>query len=98
MSSLLQDQSDCLRCSLPFGEFGLETLSTRSGQRVVLGPAIVLRSCPLRSNEAAELQTVQCRVKRPLPNLKRLLRELLNALRDAPSVHRFQGQRLEDQQ
>src|SRR6185369_14991247 len=43
------------------------------------------------------LEADQCRIKRTLVHDQHILRNLLNALRDAPSVHGFQRQCFEDQ-
>ena len=50
---------------------------------------------PLGSDEALPLQPVERRIERPLPELEDLLRPLLDALGDAPAVHRLELQRLE---
>ena len=59
-----------------------------ASQRVELGPAIVLRIAPVRPDPPLVFKPVQRRVKRPLANLQHVFRNLLNALRDTPAMHR----------
>jgi len=60
-------------------------------------PSIVGRDSPVGSNEALPLEAVQRRVEGPLSELEDLFRPLLDALGDAPAVHRLELQRLEDE-
>src|SRR5260370_22436457 len=74
---------------LPVAEFG---------KRVILGLAVILRGLPGSRDPALIFQPVQRWVKRSLIDLEHVFGNLLDALRDAPAMHRLQFQRLEDQQ
>ncbi len=50
--------------------------AVRVSQPVVLGPAVVFRSAPLRRHQPLMLQAMQRRVERPLLHLEHILRNL----------------------
>ena len=64
---------------------------------VVLGLTVVLRRVPFRIDPALLLQAMERRVERPLVDPQDVARDLLDALRDAPAVHRLERQRLQDE-
>src|ERR1017187_4233848 len=92
MSGLLrlrgQHVTDGYRQALPFLPLGLQLLAPRGGQAVVLGLALVFAFAPLGGDPAAVLQPVQPRIERPLRDLQRVLRDLLDAQQDAVAVQR----------
>ena len=49
-------------------------------------------------NPALVLEPMERRIEGPLPDLQRVLRYLLNALRNAPSMHGLKGQCPQDEQ
>src|SRR5579872_4429863 len=97
MSALLQHQCYGLRSTLPFRELSLQTPAARGSERVVLGATIVFRRRPFRSDESIEFEAMQRGIQRSLAYLQCVLRNLLNALRDSPTMHGLKRQCLEDQ-
>ena len=66
-------------------------------QPVVLGLAVVLGRVPLGSIQPACFETMERGIERALIDLQHVSRDLLDALRDAPAVHRLERQRLQDE-
>src|ERR1700738_3925091 len=98
MSFLLQYQRDGLGGALPFREFRFEMLSASRRERVVLRAAVVFRGRPLRSDQLLQFEPMKRRIERSLSDLQCFFRQLLDALSDAPSMHRLQRQRFQDQE
>src|ERR1035437_8879496 len=68
-----QHQADGRRKPLPGFHFRPQLLPAGCGQRVELRPPVILRAAPIRPYPALVLQSVQRRVKRPLPDLQHIL-------------------------
>ena len=66
-------------------------------QAVVLGLAVVLRRVPFRIDPSLLLEAMECRIERPLIDAQDVLRDLLDAQRDSPAVHRLERQGLQDE-
>ena len=94
-SSALENQLDGVNGAVPIASLSCEALFAGARDDVVLRPAIVVGCAPLGGNPAALLEALEHRVERALVDVKRVARELLDALTDAPAVHRLQGQGLE---
>src|SRR4030095_7333057 len=67
-------------------------------QRVDLRAPPRVGLSPLRRNEPLLLETMECRVERALRDLQDILGDLLDALCDGPSMLRFRGKCLKDQE
>ena len=78
--------------------FALELQTTRTRQRVVLGPTPRGRLAPLGDNPALVLQAMQRRIECAGAHLEHLAGDLLDAKRDAPAVHRLERECLQDQE
>src|SRR5262245_48650764 len=70
------DSGDCRREPIPVCGFLLEMPATRAGQRVELGPPIVLGRFPFRGNPALVLELVERRIERALADLEDLSGDL----------------------
>jgi hypothetical protein len=66
-------------------------------QAVVLRLPVVVGGVPLGVDPPLLLEAVQRRVERPLVHAQHITRDLLDALRDAPPMHRLERERLQDQ-
>src|SRR5579864_230293 len=97
-STLLQDQCNSGRQTFPLTQFFLELFGACGSQFVELGTAIVVGDAPLGIDPASLLQSRQCGIQRSLAHLKSFLGNLLDALGNSPTMHRFERQRFEDQQ
>src|SRR6476661_4262870 len=95
---IAQHQPHRGREPLPLCRLGPERRAASLRQLVELRVPSRVGLAPLRRNEPLLLETVQCRIQRPLRDLENVLRHLLDALRDRPAVLRLDSQRLEDQQ
>src|SRR5213592_3376249 len=82
----------------PGAFFRLELLPAAPRQLVILGAPVVLRSPPFGLDPTSPLQSMQGGIERTLLDAQNVAGDLLNALRNAPAVLRFEGQGLEDQQ
>src|SRR5262245_11349968 len=69
-----------------------------SGQGVEAGAAIVLGRTPFGIDVAVEEQSLQGRIERALAHLEDILREELEPLRDAVSVHRLARENPQNQE
>ena len=67
-------------------------------KRVEAGAAIVLGRAPVRRDPALVLEAVERRIERALPDPQQVVRDLLDALRDRPAVHRLERDRPHDQE
>ena len=76
----------------------LELLPAGLGQRVEAGAPVGLGRAPLGGDPALMLQAVQRRIERALLHAQQFVRDLLDALRDRPAVHRLERDRPQDQQ
>src|SRR5437016_7625958 len=95
-SARLQHEPYRGREPLPIGLLLLQIFAPCRSQRIELRPAIVVRLTPLRPNPSALLEAMEGRIKRSLIHLEHFLRHLPDALRDAPAVHRFKSNSLQD--
>src|SRR5262245_43422005 len=86
----LEDPGDRVRQPLPVLGFVGQLPAAGPGQPVELRRAVVVRAAPLRVDPALLLQTVQRRVQRTLVHGQDARRDLLDALRDPPPVHRLE--------
>ena len=68
------------------------------GQPVELRAPVVVRVAPRRLDPALLLEPVERRVEGPLIDLEDILRHLLQALGDAPSMHVARRQRAENEE
>ena len=75
-----------------------ELLSSRPGELVDPGSAIVLRATPFRFDPAAAFQAVQRGIERALRDSEGRFGDLVQSLRNGPAVHGLEGQGLEDQE
>ena len=67
-------------------------------QRVVLGPAAGGGLAPLRDNPALVLEPMERWIECAGAHLEHIARDLLDAKRDAPAMHRLERECLQDQQ
>src|SRR5688572_1689453 len=81
----------------PFGRFGAELLSTGGGELVILRPPVVLGEPPLGLDEAFALEAVKGLVESGVFDGQDVVGALTDPARDAVAMHRFPGQRLENQ-
>jgi hypothetical protein len=65
--------------------------------RVVAGAPVIGRDAPLRLDEILALEAIEGGVKRALAELQHALGPLLDPLGNAPTMHRLELQRLEDE-
>ena len=79
-------------------DFALELASTRTRQRVVLGPTPGGCLAPFREDPALVLQAVKRWIKRARTHLEHVARDLLDPKRDAPAVHRLERECLQDEE
>src|SRR5687768_12102401 len=93
-----EDETDCADEAVPGGELLTQGASSGGGEPIILCAPAVLGNAPLRVDPAALLQPDQRRVDGALAYLQRILRELLDAVGESPSVHRRQRECLEDEQ
>ena len=66
-------------------------------QAVILRPPIVLRHLPFRSYPSLVLKAIERWIKRTLPDLQNVFRQLLDTLRHPPPMHWLKRERLKDQ-
>src|SRR5260370_18208328 len=78
--------------------FDLKLFAPGAAKLVVFGAPVVFRASPLRLDPASTLQTMKGWIQRALLNLQSSLRNLLQPLRNAPTVLRLKCQRFQDQQ
>src|SRR5215831_9304098 len=71
--AFLQHQSNGGGESFPFVQFFFQLITTSAGERVELGPAIVVRGAPFSADPAALLQAVERGIERSLANLENVL-------------------------
>ena len=83
--------AEARRQALPLRDLDVELFAAGFRQRVEARAAVVLGRSPVGHDPALVLEPVQRRIERALPHLEQIVRDLLNPLRDRPSVHRFQG-------
>src|SRR5688500_16169625 len=86
-SGRAEDQLDGGRIPAPVRDLGLELPAAEGGEAVVSRAAVVLRDAPLVRHEAAVLEAQERRVDGALSHVERVVRHLLDALRDPPAVH-----------
>lgn len=91
------DEVDRTGEAVPVRQFLFEPFATGAREPVELRLPPRLRFPPVGCNPALLFKPIERRVERSLLYLERLLRDLLNALRDGPPVLRLEGQGLEDQ-
>src|SRR5688572_8897198 len=91
----LLDQRDVLPPAL---RFLTECPPPRARELVVTGPTVLIRGPPLAVDPPLLFEPLQRRIQRPLPHSQRVVRDLLQPLRDRPTVQRPQRQHFQDQQ
>src|SRR5205823_14643161 len=94
----LQNKTDGRGEPLPVGLFSLQILAPRRRQRIELRPAIVVRLTPLGLDPSALLKAMEGGIERSLVHLEHFPGHLPDALGDAPAVHGFKREGLEDQE
>src|SRR5687768_13689008 len=85
----LLDQRDVLPPAL---RFLTECPPPRARELVVTGPTVLIRGPPLAVDPPLLFEPLQRRIQRPLPHPQRVVRHLLQPLRDRPTVQRPQRQ------
>src|SRR3970282_415305 len=90
-----QEELDRAREALPVVRLFAQPLSAGGGERVVLRLALVVGLAPLEGDQALVLEAVQRGVERPLRNLQRVFRDLLQAQQHAVTVPRAERDGLE---
>jgi hypothetical protein len=98
VSDGIEEGRDRRRQSAPLLRFALELQTARTRQRVVLRAASRGGVTPLGDHPSLMLQAVQRRVERSRTHLEDFAGDLLDAKRDAPSVHRLEGDGFQDQE
>src|SRR3954470_15920950 len=88
MSGHPQHERDGGGEAVPGFRLSRELLLTRAGELVVLGAPIVVGGAPFGADPSASLEAMEGGVERPLRDLQRGARDLLNALGDRPSMLR----------
>src|SRR5919109_5465613 len=90
-----QDAVHRRRGALPFVDLGLELSAAFGGDAVVARAAVVLARPPFRANPAAAQHRLEGGVDRALIDVEDVARDLAQPEREAPAVHRLDGQQLE---
>src|SRR6185437_453276 len=80
-----------LEAALLFGKL----LFSGGGDAVVAGAPVVFRNRPFRRHIVIQQQTLQRGIERAFPHFQRVIRGLLNVLRDAPAVIGAAAERFE---
>src|SRR5215210_6603186 len=83
--------------ALPALELLAEGATARGGEPIVPRAAVVVGLAPVARDQPSLLEALKGRIERTLVHLEYALRCLLNALANAPAVHRREGERLEDE-
>ena len=91
ISRPLQDQSDRRGEPLPVCLFTLQVLFSGLRQGIIFGAPVILGLAPLGGDPVLLFQPVQRGVERALIDLQHVFRDLPDALRDGPAVHRFKS-------
>jgi hypothetical protein len=91
-----QHLGHCCSQSLPGILLNFQLPKPAFCQFVILGPAVILRSSPVRPDPATALQTMKRGVKRSLLDLKHVTRDLPDPLRHSPSVLGPERERSQD--
>src|SRR5207302_4811035 len=86
------------RQAVPILRLDLKPFAAGARELVVLCAAIVVGRTPRGTDPSAALEPMQCRVERALWNLKRVARDLVDALGNPPAVHRLERERFENQE
>jgi hypothetical protein len=97
MSGSLHDAGNGAGEALPFAGFAREALAAFSSETVELGAAIVLGEAPLGVDDAVQLESMKGWIERPFFDAQDFVGNLLDPLRDAPTVHRSAGEGFQDQ-
>src|SRR5207248_2197360 len=92
----LQYQSNRLADAAPFGSLDLEALRPGASQRIELRLASAIGDAPLRPKPSTLFEPVQRGIQRPLIDLKRRFRHLIEPLRDCVTVERTKRHDLQD--
>ena len=83
---------------LPVRQFFFELLAAGFREGVKLGAAIIFGGAPFRADPFLAFQAIERGIERALLDLQDVARDLLDALGDAPAVHRFERESFQDQQ
>src|SRR6476469_7240888 len=78
--------------------FDAEGFAAEGRQVVVLGAAIVVRDAPFAVDPLLLLETLEGGIERALVDLEHAARRLLDALGDAPAVHRRERERAQNEE
>src|SRR6476469_3217358 len=78
--------------------FGAEGFAAKGRQVVVLGAAIVVGDAPFAVDPLLLLETLEGGIERALVDLEHAPRRLLDALGDAPAVHRRERERAQNEE
>src|SRR5215217_6486212 len=82
----------------PARHLGGEGAAAGRGQAIVARTPAVLGDTPVARDQAAMLEALERGVKRTLVHLEPTQRDLLDALADAPAMHRLGSERLEGEE
>src|SRR5688572_15643705 len=94
----LEDELNGFGKATPGGGLACELAAPGGGELVELGAAPELGDAPLGLHEAIVLEPVERGVERSLIHAERVARDLLDAVRHGPSVHRLARERAEDEE
>jgi hypothetical protein len=94
----LDHQVDGARKPVPTFLLSYKLSASSSGKLIKLCLTTCVGFVPLRAYPSLLLKPVKCGIKRPLLHLQNLIRDLLNALGDGPTMLRFERDRLENKQ
>src|SRR5688572_26598270 len=92
------DERDRGRESIPVGALLLEPPAARRSQAVKSGAPVVLRDTPIGGDPPLTFQSLERRVERALVDLKHVVRQQLDPLRDRPPVELLGGDGAHDQE
>ena len=96
-SRLSQHESDPARQSRPRGFFMREPFLTGLRQSIKPRAPVVLGGAPVGGDPALLFEALQCGVERSLLDLKDVVGQLPDPLRDRPAVQRLERDGLQDQ-
>src|SRR5262249_2662339 len=97
-SSRPQNRFERVGESLPRLTLDGQLLPPGRGQLVILGPPVVLRRSPLRSDPSTRFEPVESRVERPVVDAQDVFGDNLDALRDLVTVSRLDLEHLQNDQ
>src|SRR4051812_29031991 len=98
LMSALQDQRHRRGEALPLVDLFTERSAALPRDGVVARASVVLGVLPVALDVAAMFEPLERGIERALVDLQPAARDLLDAEPNSPAVHRFQGERFQDQQ